>query len=466
MARILILEDTIDVVATLREMLEDLGHEVAAESQPGKVLEKIRDFQPNLVTLDISFSAQRDETGIALLQEIRGEFSKDRLPIVVISGTADADKLTRMTLWDISGYLGKPVKQADLQKKISDALENQATAPADVNAWEPRLIGGSSAILELIPEIGKTAKAESDLMVTGESGAGKEQVVQKYRELSPRRHKPFVLVNCTVINHATFESEIFGHEKGAFTGAGERKKGRIEAASGGIVFFDEIGDLPADQQPKLLRLLQEKTFTRMGSNEEIKIDAVVLAATNRNLYQMMRQGLLRKDLYYRLDYMKIEMPPLREHLEDLSLLVDHFVHKANWKFRKSVSSVAPEVLQRFSSMFWDGNVRQLEKCIERGVIACEGRFLKWRDVEGFFKAEQETENGKISEMGGEFIHMNYRSFQGFLAADRLEKEKTYYVFHLRKNQNNIQKTAIALGMARTYLTAILKRLHIGKNEQA
>lgn len=463
MAKILILEDTIDVVATMKGMLEDEGHQVSAEGDPSRALEKIRRFEPDLVTLDISFSEQRDETGIELLREIRAEFTKDRLPILVISGTADAEKLTRMMAWDINGYLGKPVKQADLQKKITDALETKTAAPIQAGVWEARMIGGSSVILELIPEIGKAAKAESDLLVTGESGAGKEQVVRKYRELSPRQYKPFVLVNCTTINHSTFEAEIFGHEKGAFTGAGERKKGRIEAAAGGIVFFDEIGDLPADQQPKLLRLLQEKTFTRMSSNEEIKLDVVVLAATNRNLYQMMKQGTLRKDLYYRLNYMKIEMPPLRDHLEDIPQLAEHFIRKANWKYRKAVAGADAEVIQRFLKMKWDGNVRQLEKCVENGVISCEGRTLKWRDVAGFFREEMSAgENVEPARV--EYADLKYREFGRFLKTDRQEKEKKYYLNHLRRNGFNVRKTAVELGVARSYLNAIMKRLKISKNE--
>ena len=244
MAKVLILEDTIEVVDTLKGMLEDEGHVVEAEMNPGNVMERIERFEPDLITLDISFSQERDETGIMLLREIRGKYPEAHLPILVISGTANADKLTQMMNLDISGYLGKPVKQADLQRKINDALETRNNAGVLAKAWETRMVGESPAILQLIPEIGKAAKAESDLLVTGESGVGKEQVVQKYRELSPRRHKPLVVIDCTNIPYETFESEIFGHEKGAFTDAKESKRGKIEVAEGGIIFFDEIGDLP------------------------------------------------------------------------------------------------------------------------------------------------------------------------------------------------------------------------------
>jgi DNA-binding NtrC family response regulator len=211
MAKVLILEDTIEVVETLKGMLEDEGHVVEAEMNPDHVMEKIKQFGPDLVTLDISFSEERDQTGIELLQEIRETYSKARLPILVISGTANADKLTRLMSMDISGYLGKPVKHADLKRKINDAVESISHTPIRMESWETRMVGESPAILELIPEIGKAAKAESDLLVTGEPGVGKEQVVQKYRELSPRRMKPFVVIDCTNINQSTFESEIFGH---------------------------------------------------------------------------------------------------------------------------------------------------------------------------------------------------------------------------------------------------------------
>lgn len=458
MAKILILEDTIDVVDTLKGMLADQGHEVAAEMRPEQVMETIRRFKPDLVTLDISFGDKQDDTGIALLQEIRTEYSKAQLPVLVVSGTANADKLTRMIDLDISGYINKAANYADLLKKINEVVETKTASKIIPGPWEARMVGESPAILELVTEIGKAAKAQSDLLITGETGSGKEQVVQKYRELSPRRDKPFVVIDCTNISQGTFESEIFGHEKGSFTGAVERKRGKIEAAGGGIVFFDEIGDLPEQQQPKLLRLLQNKTFTRVGSNEPVLIDVVVLAATNQDLQQLMQQGKFRKDLYYRLKYMKIEMPPLREHLEDIPSLTDHFILKYNQRYHKSVTEVDQEVIRRFQQMPWDGNVRDLEQCIAYGLVKGNGLRLQWQDVAGFFNDSEAPDS--FAGTARLDLNLNYEQFNRYLDADREAKERTYYLHYLNKNDFNVSKTADELGVVREYLYAIMKRLGI------
>jgi DNA-binding NtrC family response regulator len=463
MAKILILEDNLEVVNTMKGMLTGKGHQVDTEENPEQVMKKIRQFEPDLVTLDISFSEEKDETGIALLQSIRESYSQEQLPVLVISGTANADKITRMILNNISGYLPKPVSLEDLQKKINDVLDTKAHRTGPAAIWETGMVGESPAILELILETGKAAVAESDLLITGESGTGKEQIVQKYRELSPRKNKPFVIVNCTTIHKDTFESQIFGHEKGTFTSALELKKGEIEAGNGGIIVFDEIGELPLDIQPKFLRLLQDKKYTRMGTRnplQPLQIDAVILAVTHRNLFELMKRGHFREDLYYRLKYINIEMPPLRDHLGDIPLLVDHFIRKANRLFRKSVVAAEPGVIQAFQKMRWNGNVRQLEKCVEQGVVTCEGPYLKWGDVAGFFKDEIRSA-GQPSDTVFDRM-MPYPAFKKFLKEDRDAKEKEYYCFHLQRNHYNVKKTAEALGVARPHLRETLERLGIKK----
>lgn len=463
MAKILILEDNIEIANLLKEMLEYQNYDVAIEMAPAVVIDRVKRYQPDLILLDVSFGDKDDETGIELLRKIRERVTLAQLPVIVVSAFGNETNLTRMMDLGISGYIPKPVNQTDLLKKIKNRLEHPVENKPTVN-WAPGLIGKSPAILELIEQLDMLARLESGLLVIGETGVGKERVFEYYRSRSPRRDKPYRVIFCPTLTETLFESEVFGYEKGAHNTARELKKGIIEEAEGGILVFDEIGNLPLDMQPKLLRLIEYKKFTRVGGTQEQTIDAVIIAATNKPLYQLMQEGKFMVDLYYRLNRVVINVPPLRDHLEDIPRLVEHFLKEFNQKYSRHVTLADPDLLKRLQKLRWDGNIRQLENSIEHGVLKCAGQKLRWEDLEDIL-AQPEHRNRTANGRELDFS-LTYDAFRQSLDQEREDKEKAYYLFHLNQNHFNVSQTAMAIGVARTYLTAIMKRLGIQKPDTA
>jgi transcriptional regulator with GAF, ATPase, and Fis domain len=242
------------------------------------------------------------------------------------------------------------------------------------------VLGSSPRIQEMFQLLGMVAPSDATVLLLGETGTGKELVAQAIHRNSPRAASPFVVVNCATLPETLLESELFGHERGSFTGATVRKEGRFSVAHRGTVFLDEIGELPLPIQAKILRVLQAREFEPVGSNRTQKVDVRIIAATNRDLENMVREGRFRDDLYYRLNVFQLVMPPLRERLEDLSVLADFFLQKYGERNRRGVLSLAPETLQAFRDYSWPGNIRELENVIERGVIVCQGDVLTPGDL--------------------------------------------------------------------------------------
>jgi formate hydrogenlyase transcriptional activator len=237
------------------------------------------------------------------------------------------------------------------------------------------ILGSSEKLVKVLSDISRVAPANSTVLITGETGTGKELVARAIHKQSPRADRAFIRINCAAIPHSLISSELFGHEKGAFTGAFQRRLGRFEAADGGTIFLDEIGELPAETQATLLRVLQEREFERVGSNKPISVDVRVLAATNRDLEDAVTQGIFRRDLYYRLDVFPIFIPPLRERPGDIALLVEYFVDQYARKAGKRMRNIQKHTLDRFLSYSWPGNVRELQNIVERAVLLCDGETL-------------------------------------------------------------------------------------------
>jgi DNA-binding NtrC family response regulator len=459
MARILILEDEIDIVDTLRDFFEDEQHQVEAMLKPEGVMLKINEFKPELITLDISFSEKKDTTGITILEEIRQSFPKRKLPVVVISGTGDASKLQHLLDLGINDYVMKPFKKEELMEKIDMSLIREEDGDSRILPL-PRIdiIGKSRLVMEMVMRIDNAAKLGSDMLILGEMGTGKELVVEKYRKQSPRKEKPFSVIDCTNIPSELFETEVFGCEAGAHSKADKLKIGKVEAANGGIVFFDEIGDLPYEQQQKLLRLLQNRYIQRIGSNKTIDVDVAILAATNKNLYQMVKGEKFRGDLFFRLKSMRIDVPSLRNRLEDIPLLVDHFINISNAKYQKNIIGVQPEVIEKFMRLYWEGNVRQLEKCMDVGVINCGKKMLEWKNVEQFLEDElQLTGNESVVDLD---LDLSYLEFKRKLEQMRDEQWRRFYLYHLEKNGFNKAQTAKSLDMTAPFLDQVLSKLGI------
>jgi DNA-binding NtrC family response regulator len=464
MSKILILEDNIDVVEALKGKFEDEGYTVDYHLEKDGVLQKIEKFAPNLITLDISFGDEKNTSGIDILKDLRENYPNvQELPVLVISGTIDAPRLEKLTALGISGYFIKDNYGYErLLEKIKDCL-NVVTLSGEVQPGiENEMIGKSPEFLESMWHISNAAKAESNLLITGETGTGKEVAAAYYRRNSPRKEKPFITILCTAIPTELFESEVFGSVPGAFSQA-KNKKGMVEEAEGGILFFDEIGELTEAHQAKLLRLIQHKTFNRIGSNESKSINAVFLFATNRDLIERVHEGKFREDLYYRLERSKVELLSLRERLIDIPALVQHFLRKCSQEKRKNVTKVEGGILERFQSMNWKGNIRRLENFIEYGVDNCQGDTIKLHDLEKKFADELKIESNRAETSSQEYDEeINYSEFRQHLEKVRADMEKEYYTYHLDKNKWNVLQTAKSLDMANAYLRQTMKRLRIEK----
>ncbi|MCK5241350.1 sigma-54-dependent Fis family transcriptional regulator [bacterium] len=464
MSKILIIEDNIDVVEALKGKFEDEGYTVEYHLQKEGVLQKIEKFAPNLITLDISFSDENDTVGIDILKELRDNYpNTSELPVFVISGTMDAPRLEKLTALGITGYFLKDdCGYERVLEKIKDCLLASKNIVSGIQDTESEMIGKAPAFLEAMWHISNAAKAESNLLIQGKTGTGKEVAAQYYRRNSPRKDRPFVTILCSAFPGDLFETEVFGTVPGAFPQA-KNKKGMVEEAQGGIVFFDEIAELTEAHQAKLLRLTQHKTFNRIGSSEPRHVDAVFIFATNRDLITEVQKNKFREDLYYRLETSKVELPALRERLNDIPILVEHFLRKCNIEKKKNILKVDDEIIGRFKKMSWKGNIRRLESYIENAVDNCQGDTIKLKDLEKKFADELKIENEQEVVQGSEFNkEIKYSDFKQLLDKTREGMEREYYTYHLEQNKGNVLKTSQALGMANAYLRQTMKRLGIEK----
>jgi len=302
------------------------------------------------------------------------------------------------------------------------------------------IVGRSAAVKRVLRQVETVAPTDATVLILGETGTGKELIARAIHRMSPRRNLPFVTLNCAAIPTGLLESELFGYERGAFTGALTQKIGRFEMARHGTLFLDEVGDIPLDLQPKLLRALQEKTFERLGGTRTIPIDVRLLAATNRNLAQMMEDKLFRSDLYYRLKVFPITTPPLRDHAEDIPALANYFTRKYAKEMRKNVATIPRETMDALMSWRWPGNVRELENFIERSVILSPDSALR----------------APIGELRTESLE----STDGTLA----EMERRYIVRIFRETRGVVSKAAARLGLPRTTLNAMMRKLAISRQD--
>ncbi len=304
------------------------------------------------------------------------------------------------------------------------------------------LVGESDAIKKIIKQIEEVAPTDASVLITGESGTGKEVVARAIHFASPRRFEPLITVSCGALPEGLVESELFGYERGAFTGAFYKKKGKFEAANGGTLFLDEIGELNQKMQVDLLRVLQEKEIMRIGSNKVIKVDFRVISATNRDLREMVEEGTFREDLYYRLNVFNIHIPPLRERVEDIPLLAEHFVNQFRRRMGKDVEGITPQALNKLIKYPWPGNVRELENAIERAFVISKGKYITTEDLS--------------------FLDSNNAKFTTPPALSLSEIEKQHILNVLKECDYNISKAAKILDIDRTTLYNKMKKYGISK----
>lgn len=379
LGRIMVVEDDPHARQGLSDLLGAWGYETDMASDGAEALERIDAFNPGVVISDLRMP---EVTGMELLRQLRD--SRPGLRFIMLTGQGTIEEAVEATKLGAYNFLEKPVDPKKLQVELRNCLERQESErQLEVAHRRLRdlgvlgsLVGRSPKMQEVMRLIAMVATSSASVLITGESGTGKELAARTLHELSPRQSKSFVAVNCAAIPESLMESEIFGHEKGSFTGAVERRIGCFELADGGTLLLDEIGEMPLATQAKLLRVLEDSKVRRLGSKTEIAVDVRVLAATNKVPEEAVSQGQLRSDLYFRLNVVHVAMPPLRDHLEDLPDLATAILENLNRKHGRSIKSISPEALEALRRYSWPGNVRELRNALERALVTCTGEILQ------------------------------------------------------------------------------------------
>ncbi|MGH9412917.1 MAG: sigma-54-dependent transcriptional regulator [Terriglobales bacterium] len=378
---ILVVDDEPSERQGLAELLDAWGYEVDTASDGADALEHLARTRPQAVLTDIRMPRL---DGLQLLERIRQRYGM--LPVLVLTGQGSKEAVIECLRLRASDYIEKPIHGEELKQRLADLVRTDGDRGARVAVQEEvgGFVGISTMAQQVRTLVRQVAPTTASVLITGESGTGKEVVARMIHALSPRHDRTFLAINCSAIPESLMESEIFGHEKGAFTGALERRAGCFELAEGGTLLLDEIGEMPAATQAKLLRVLEERRLRRLGSRQEIAVNVRVLAATNRAPAEAVAAGQLRADLYYRLNVFHLHLPPLREHREDLPALAATLLTQLSERHGRSVHEIAPEVLRQFAAYAWPGNVRELRNTLERAVILAESSRLELRHLAGDF----------------------------------------------------------------------------------
>ena len=444
-ARILIADDDPDIREVLGDRLAAQGYEIATARDGVEALEALRDDRPDLAVLDLMMPRMG---GMEVLQKIRDEGLDITTLVITASGTVQsAVDAMRHGAYD---FLTKPFDPQQVVLTVRQALEREGLRRSNqflsgqIRATVPAPIGDSLCMRQVLATARKAAEARSTVLLLGESGTGKEVMARAIHQWSDRRDEHFVAVNCVALSEELLESELFGHERGAFTGAVAQKAGKFETADSGTIFLDEIAEMRADLQAKLLRVLQEHRFERVGGTRSITVDIRVIAATNQDLDRAMEQGTFREDLYFRLNVITLKMPPLRDRREDIPLLQEHFLRRFATETKRRVRRVSAEATRLFMLYDWPGNVRELENTIERAVVLGQEDEIVPDDLPARIleHAMKETEPD-------ETFHGQVRQMKAGLIRDALHRAGGHQ-----------RKAAELLGLNPTYLSRLIRSLGV------
>jgi two-component system nitrogen regulation response regulator NtrX len=462
-SRILVIDDEAAIRDSLKMTLEYEGYEFvgAATGQEGLVLAEREG--PDLVLLDVKMPGM---DGLEVLDRLRG--MNDSLPIVVISGHGTISTAVEATKKGAFDFIEKPFASERVLVSLRNALDQRQLRDENRSlkkAVEVRhqMIGDSQSLKQVMAAIGRAAPTNATVLIQGESGVGKELVARTIHRNSLRSRERFVQVNCAAIPEELIESELFGHEKGSFTGATEKQVGKFEQADRGTIFLDEVGDMSAKTQAKVLRVLQEGEVERLGSARTIKVDVRVIAATNKNLEEEIERGHFREDLYFRLAVIPIYVPPLRERPEDIPLLVRHYMDyfsRENNTRPKRVTQAAMEALQRFR---WKGNIRELRNTVERMIIMTGGDTIDLPDLPDSVRSPAASSAGSTMASAKAASGSGGQSEAGTLREFKENAERAFLVGKLRENGWNISKTAEVIGTPRSNLYKKLEQYQISQD---
>lgn len=387
---ILIVDDDPQMRAALKEAVQRLGYITVLCENGEEALKKVNQSEFSLVVSDMKMPKM---DGLTFLKELRKSIGS--LPVLIITGFGTIENAVETMKEGATDYLIKPFSFDGLKKAI-DSIMIRSRYEKEIRTADPEM-------KKIISMAGNLATGDITALICGESGTGKELLAKYIHRVSKRSDRPFVAVNCAAIPDNLLESELFGHEKGAFTGASERKIGKFELANGGTILLDEIGELPMLLQAKFLRVLQEREVDRVGGKAPVSVDVRVIATTNRDLHKECQEGRFREDLYYRLNVFPLKVPPLRERPEDVALLATHFIEKFSAEAGKKISGLAEEAIKTLKNCQWRGNIRELENVIHRAVFVCNGEVIKSADLMLEATASQLTGEGKIRDMEKELI---------------------------------------------------------------
>ena len=488
-AKILVADDEQNLRRVLVALLRREGHEVVQAASGLEAIERLADV--DVVITDLRMPGA---DGMEVLRT--ASKNHPHVPVIMITAYGSVGQAVEAIKAGAFDYIEKPFEQDSIRtivdKAIGQAVANQRAPrqtlyPADLeSSGRFGLVGQSEQMHAIFKVIEQVADTPSTVLITGESGTGKELVAKALHEQSSRKDKPFIKINCAAIPKTLMESELFGYEKGAFTGATSSKPGRFELADGGTLFLDEIGEIPVEMQVKLLRAIQESEFERVGGIKTLKVDVRLITATNRDLEQEIQRGNFREDLYYRLNVVPLQIPPLRERTGDIPLLVEHFIKKFNERLKKNITGIDDDALAALEAHGWPGNIRELENVLERTILFCKGERIERADLQlgsgggteapapvvprttssGAMApvAEDEVEDGTDDGVAGELGGSASGSLKDIVRAETSRVERELIVKALDETGGNVTQAARLLKISRKSLQMKMKELGLRDRE--
>ncbi|MHC4591161.1 MAG: sigma-54-dependent transcriptional regulator [Planctomycetota bacterium] len=456
MLKILIVDDEKPARVGMRKVLERVGFEILEAVDGQSAIEASERERPDIVLLDVNIPRPDGMEVLNRLREIEGA------PLVIMITAYGSERLAAEAIKQGAyDYIPKPYELDELRaaaRRAAETIElrretSRLKAELERLGSYGEMIGVSDAMRRVFEQIDKVSQTNVTVLIRGESGTGKEIVAREIHRRSVRCDEPFVVMNCAAVPETLVESELFGHEKGAFTGADSRRDGKFQAADGGVLFLDEIGDMSPGIQAKVLRVLQESAFERLGSTELIKVDVRLVSATNRRLEEEIEKGTFRRDLYHRLKVVEIEIPPLREHRDDIPVLAEHFLELFRQKYPDGPRRFSPEAMQLLQQYDWPGNVRELKHMIESALVMASGSEI----VPSYLAFEA----GRATDSADDRIPIDF-SLPYKEAKRRLvnQFDRRFIGRKLRENKGNVSRTAEALGIYRQSLQSKLKKLNL------
>lgn len=490
---ILMVDDTPANLGILSELFEKDGYDILVAEDGASGIERAAFAKPDLILLDVLMPNQ---DGFVTCQQLKENPSTKDIPVIFMTALTDIENKVKGFELGAVDYITKPFQQEEvrvrvqlqlnllfaqrqlkeqnrkLQEEIEAHIQTQATVQyldAELKSAQAfgKVVGKSPSLAAMLEQIEHMSATDCTALIIGETGTGKELIARAIHEQSPRHQKPLIKVNCAAIPKDLFESEFFGHEKGAFTGATSRRMGRFELANGGTLFLDEMGELPLDIQAKLLRVLQEQEFERVGGHTTLNVDVRIIAATNRALELEVAEQRFREDLFYRLNVFPIKIPPLRDRQEDIPLLVQHFIKKCAKKYGKTVEGAQDTTLQQLLTHSWPGNIRELENIIERGVILSTGRWLELGDWFSPLPSVSSSHPQKSFSGPSESTTTTPPSSAQSVSQTLEERERAHIVEVLESVNWRVSGeggAAQRLGLNRTTLEARMKKLGISRKK--